>query len=234
MDQQALWIIAVIGAGTLFGTFVKMKGGFGPINLRVIGIVLIAVLASLLAIAKNDNLTAAMGLLGAIAGYLFGTKEKDKGASDSFAGVDASGARISGNSRIAGRDINETVNNIEKMLGDMQSVSNATIQSLQLLSQEKDGPSIVQKQTERFRWESEDPAFVAQLRSLARSGVENWTQTWIDRCLREPGCIAAIREVILRREGSGWKPKEIGFDNHGDGVHINLEFEREFRPTLAG
>lgn len=74
MDYQALWIIAVLGIVTLVGVFRKMKGGFGPLNLRAVGLVLIAVLVTLLAVAKSDNLTAAMGILGAIAGYLFGAK----------------------------------------------------------------------------------------------------------------------------------------------------------------
>lgn len=119
MDQQLLWIVAVIGAGTLFGTFVKMKGGFGPINLRAVGIVFIAVLASLLAIAKLDNITAAMGILGAIAGYLFGAEAKEVTGAGASTGVNAADAQIGDNAKIAGRDINETVNNIERMLGDI-------------------------------------------------------------------------------------------------------------------
>ena len=74
MDQQTLWIVAALTASTLIGTFWRMRGGFGPMNLRAVGIVLIAALASILAIGKSENLTAAMGILGAIAGYLFGAK----------------------------------------------------------------------------------------------------------------------------------------------------------------
>lgn len=56
-----------------------MSKGFGPFNLRAVGIVLIATFASLLALKDGGSLTAGMGLLGAIAGYLFGIKDKANG-----------------------------------------------------------------------------------------------------------------------------------------------------------
>jgi len=76
MDQQLLWIIAGIGAVALIGVFFRMTKGFGPFNLRAVGIVLIATFAALLALRDAGSLTAAMGILGAIAGYLFGIKDK--------------------------------------------------------------------------------------------------------------------------------------------------------------
>ncbi len=75
MDQQLLWIIAGIGAIALIGVLLRMKPGVGPFNLRAIGIVLIATFASLLALRDGGSLTASMGILGAIAGYLFGLKD---------------------------------------------------------------------------------------------------------------------------------------------------------------
>jgi hypothetical protein len=69
------WIIAAFGFVTLGGVFWRMKGGFGPFNLRVVGIVLVATLASLLALQATQALAAAMGVLGAIAGYLFGLRD---------------------------------------------------------------------------------------------------------------------------------------------------------------
>ena len=72
MEQQLIWIIAVIGAGTLVGVFLRMKEGFGPFNLRAVGIVVIATFAALLAVRGDSALTAGMGILGATAGYLFG------------------------------------------------------------------------------------------------------------------------------------------------------------------
>jgi cytochrome c biogenesis factor len=78
MQKQTLWIISALAAATLFGVFLKLKQGFGPMNLRVVGIVLVAFLSSILATSNPDTLNAVMGIFGAIAGYLFGTKEKEK------------------------------------------------------------------------------------------------------------------------------------------------------------
>ena len=75
MDFYLIWIIAVIGSGALIGVFCRMSKGFGPFNLRVIAIVLVATFASLLALRDGGSITAAMGLLGAIAGYVFGIKD---------------------------------------------------------------------------------------------------------------------------------------------------------------
>lgn len=70
------WSVTGLGSIALIGVFWKMNSGFGPFNLRAVGIVLIATLASLLALHDAASLTAAMGILGAIAGYLFGIKDK--------------------------------------------------------------------------------------------------------------------------------------------------------------
>jgi hypothetical protein len=75
MECRLMWIIAAIGALTLAGVFWKMKEGFGQYNLRAVGIVLIATLASLLALRDGGALTAAMGILGGIGGYLFGIRD---------------------------------------------------------------------------------------------------------------------------------------------------------------
>jgi hypothetical protein len=78
MDKWIVWIVAVIGAGTILLVFIHMKDGFGPYNLRAFGIPLVATFATLLALRSDSTLTAAMGILGAIAGYLFSIKN-DKG-----------------------------------------------------------------------------------------------------------------------------------------------------------
>jgi hypothetical protein len=75
MECRLVWIIAGIGVLALAGVFCKMQKGFGPNNLRAVGIVLIAIFASLLALRDGGALTAAMGILGGIGGYLFGTKD---------------------------------------------------------------------------------------------------------------------------------------------------------------
>lgn len=74
MDKQVLWLVSGMCALTLTGVFWKMKPGFGPNNLQAVGIVLIAFLASVLSILRPDGLNAAMGILGAVGGYLFGMR----------------------------------------------------------------------------------------------------------------------------------------------------------------
>lgn len=75
MADNLIWIISAFGLIALIGAFVKMKPGFGPFNLRVIGIILVGTFAALLALSDSQSMTAAMGILGAIAGYLFGIKD---------------------------------------------------------------------------------------------------------------------------------------------------------------
>ena len=78
MGNLLLIIIAAIGAIALIGVLLRMTKGFGPFNLRAVGIVLVATFAALLATKDVGSLTAAMGILGAIAGYLFGIKDPGK------------------------------------------------------------------------------------------------------------------------------------------------------------
>jgi hypothetical protein len=76
MNDYIVWIIAVFGLVAMVGVFWRMEHGFGPFNLRAVGIVLVASFAALLALKDTSSLTAAIGILGAIAGYLFGIKDK--------------------------------------------------------------------------------------------------------------------------------------------------------------
>ena len=73
-DEYRLWtitgLVALFGAGTMYGVFRRMQGGFGPFNLRAVGIV--ATMSALLRTVGADTRTAAIGILGAVAGYLFG------------------------------------------------------------------------------------------------------------------------------------------------------------------
>lgn len=198
MDIQALWIIAIIGAGTLIGVFWKMKGGFGPLNLRVVGLVLIAVLATLLAIAKSDNLNAVMGILGAIAGYLFGASTDSRPSQSGSSSVDASASTFGDNAQVAGRDINETINNI-----------NAQVKELgQLLA--KEGAQI--------------DRLVASEKNRAPRAMDYLLNTVYERGLDRAG--DAIGMVISHWESKGWKLMGMTSDYQGmDGIF--LLFERQ-------
>ena len=71
MRWYVVSIIAIAGTVTLGAVFVKMKRGIRQQNLRAVGVVLVAVLVSLLAVVSN-NYEPAYTVLGAVAGYLFG------------------------------------------------------------------------------------------------------------------------------------------------------------------
>jgi hypothetical protein len=76
MKDYTILIIAVFGLIALIGVFCRMEKGFGPYNLRAVGIVVVGSFSALLAASDGgSSLTAAMGILGAIAGYLFGIKD---------------------------------------------------------------------------------------------------------------------------------------------------------------
>lgn len=74
----ALIAIAVLTAGSLFGAFKKMKDGFGPFNLKVYGLTLVVGFSAIIVLTDipSDKLSACIGILGAVAGYLFGLKKE--------------------------------------------------------------------------------------------------------------------------------------------------------------
>lgn len=228
MDQQVLWIVAALAGGSLIGVFWRMSGGFGPMNLRAVGIVLIAALASVLAVGKAETITAAMGILGTIAGYLFGAKstKSEEASASVHSSVNAKNTNYGDNAKVAGRDINETVNKIEKMLGDVQSMTNATVQNLQLLNNAAKF-SLKRKRRESIRWEHPSPSLRRQLEELSKSRTDSWSQDWIDLCLNDESCLAAIRQFIQINGESGWRAADIDFDNTQDGLHVNFTFERD-------
>ncbi|MDD5139519.1 MAG: hypothetical protein PHY43_04565 [Verrucomicrobiales bacterium] len=81
------WIIAGIGlvalVGVLAAILIKNKG-MGTYNLRAVGIVLVLTFTALIATKYQDaTLTAAIGIFGGIAGYLFGEKDPKISLGDS-------------------------------------------------------------------------------------------------------------------------------------------------------
>ena len=67
--------VVLLGGGVSIAAFRHMKGGFGPYNLRAAVLPLVITLSVLLALSGKVHGDAAIGLLGAVAGYLFGLKE---------------------------------------------------------------------------------------------------------------------------------------------------------------
>jgi hypothetical protein len=68
-------IVSVLGLVALIGVFCRMKPGFGPFSIRALSIVLVATFATLLGLKDNSAMMAAMGILGGIAGYVFGIRD---------------------------------------------------------------------------------------------------------------------------------------------------------------
>ena len=77
METNLFWAIIGVGVLTLVGVFYRIKSGFGPFNLRAVGLVFVGTLAALLGLKDGSSLTAAMGVLGAIAGYLFSLRDRE-------------------------------------------------------------------------------------------------------------------------------------------------------------
>ena len=74
MRWFVLATIAIAGTIALGGVFIKMRRGIRQQNLRAVGIVLVLLLASMLAVVSADY-EPVYGLLGGVAGYLFGKDE---------------------------------------------------------------------------------------------------------------------------------------------------------------
>ena len=81
MDKTeiALYIISILTAIALIGSFLKMKAGFGPFNLKIYGLTLVIGFSAILVLTElpSDKLTPCIGILSAVAGYLFGLKKDE-------------------------------------------------------------------------------------------------------------------------------------------------------------
>jgi hypothetical protein len=82
-------------------------------------------------------------------------------------------------------------------------------------------------------WESKDTDFISELKAISQNNTENWTQRWIEQCLQNPDCQHQIQEVIDLAQKNGWEPVRINFDNHGNGIYVNLELEQELILKIA-
>ena len=78
-EQRSTWLllpVMITGMATLgvFAFRMSRGNGIGPYDLKAVGIVLIATIVGLLVAHGGDVPSSAATILGAIAGYLFGTK----------------------------------------------------------------------------------------------------------------------------------------------------------------
>jgi len=77
--NRSLAVLAVLGFGifAMNKVFSHMKDGFGIFNVRITGIIIVATFVSILAAMNPTGESAAIGILGAIVGYLFGYGSKE-------------------------------------------------------------------------------------------------------------------------------------------------------------
>lgn len=71
-------LLTLISIGSFIILLKKMKEGIGQFNLKIYGITFVGILVAVLAISPVDsiNLSPAYGILGGIAGYIFGLKDE--------------------------------------------------------------------------------------------------------------------------------------------------------------
>ncbi len=69
-------IISVMASATLIGIFRK-KEKLTTFQFQAIGLILVATFTALIALSEEETLNAAMGILGAIAGYIVGVKTSE-------------------------------------------------------------------------------------------------------------------------------------------------------------
>jgi len=81
MEIQSCSILAIAGVLAVSGVAAviackRMTKGFGPFNIKVLCIILVAPLASVIALTEPSAVSAATSILGAIAGYAFGVRNE--------------------------------------------------------------------------------------------------------------------------------------------------------------
>lgn len=222
MDDQLLYIVSIIGGATMLGVFIRMRGGFGPMNLRAVGIILIGTFAAILAVSKEQSLNASLGILGAIAGYLFGyrdSKEKEEGASSNT----ISDTHFGENATIVGRDLNQSIANMQTELAKIgqviNNVSNEVIRN-------EDGEMIL-KMVRRFRWESEDAEFLGDLSAIDRND-KNWFSQYVELTLNNKFFREKLDYELYTIRAEGWTPAAISMnDNVRGGILCDIEVHRK-------
>ena len=74
MENNLVYIVAGLAALAMIGVLVKSKPGWGPNSIRAFGLVFVVPLALIVGLVHKEYLSAAIGFIGAVVGYLFGQK----------------------------------------------------------------------------------------------------------------------------------------------------------------
>ena len=205
LNFQALWIVSLLCLIALVFTFYRMKGGFGPQNLRAVGIVFIVTLVAILSLARSEDLTTAMGILGAVAGYLFGS-QRSPGVEAQGSSVNAAGATFGDAAEIAGRDINKTIDTIETMKGDIETLKDSVVN---LISQDEGAGAL------DYLFLSEYVEHGEPISGLAKAIKEKSTSGWRLLALSQSYDRRGMVAVLQRGAGGGLVTRDAGNIYHG-------------------
>lgn len=148
------------------------------------------------------------------------------GAASASSASAGSQTAIGTNIKQAMRDLIEEVN------GDIQEIKDSVVnqyatinESLSDLNDVVGSPVI--RRTERFRVEANDEDFIEELQQIRIAGGD-WTTVWMDRCIEHAEIRAKIDQKIRQLNAEGWRVASMDLDNHGNGLHINLEVQKKY------
>jgi hypothetical protein len=192
-------------------------------NLRAVGIIFIGTFAAILAVSKSESLNASLGILGAIAGYLFGYRESEK-EKEQEGGPSASvtASTFGAGAKVAGRDINETIEHMQADLANIGQVVNNW-------KTERSGTGIMLMAQHRWSWASEDPEFERRMSLLDRHET-SWLLDYFTLVTSTREFREALGAELSRLRESGWTPIGIRFnDNSSRGIHLIIDVQKKYQ-----
>ena len=202
----------------MLGVFLRMQGGFGPMNLRAVGIILIGTFAAILAVSKEQSLNASVGILSAIAGYLFGYSGNNSKDEAKAGGVSVSGSTFEGETNIAGRDL---IKSVESMKADIANIS----QSINT-SQPSKGKMPMLSHEAMFAWDSESSNYIDILTKLRAEGRDGHYRASL-LVLQDPAFILALKERIRELEADGWLVTNMKILDHNiGGLNVRIYLDK--------
>ena len=166
-------LVVVAGAGVFalafFFVIVVKKLRLSTPVIRAVGLVLVVVAVCALALATQSNVTAAVGVLGAVAGYLFGAASSGESSS-------VSAGDVGDGNTIVGRDLNQTV---EQLKAEAVNLTQA-VGRLHAEADERKpaGTVVIELVTRRLSWTS-DEEYLDALQSviLQQTASGGWLLT---------------------------------------------------------
>jgi hypothetical protein len=176
-----------------------------------------------------DLLKVVAGVLaGAVATLSATTKDKSKDALSQTA--------VGNDIQQAGRDIN----NIKKMVGDLQNVTDSVVNQFQTIQQSIARVSdtlsapVVKQEYFHIKVPVPDDRFFQNVQDLEAKkpsfvdgdATRDWLNRRTDLFLTVPGARDAIRGAVRNIEGAGWSVREVRFDISPKTVDVSFNCEK--------